>query len=199
MTQPAGLLPTLVPQNGNGFPAWDYFMIGADACPCQAELVEGGSPRGWDERQGYALSGATLVPTGDHLTPVVFRIKMWDPVQWPAWQTFAAKYLNKSVRYNPGTVTPRALSITHPILNAPPWLVSEVVVDDVTVPQQDENGLWTWEIHFHEYRAPQPAPQKPDAAIAAAQEDQPTATDQFEAEMQNLGAQLPALAQQAFQ
>jgi len=189
----------IVPANGNGFPAVDYFLIGTDRSPGKAELIEGGSPRGWDERQGYAMSGATLVPTGDHLTPVVFRVTLWSPSQWQDWQDFAAKYLNKSVRYNPGTTTPRALSIVHPVLNAPPWNVSEVVVDDVKMPVQDDDGLWVIEVLFHEYRAPQPAAQKPDAAIAAAQSDQPSAEDTYEQEMQTLGAQLPSLAEQAFQ
>jgi hypothetical protein len=206
MTQPVTLTTTTIAQSMAGLPVADTFTIGTDNCPGIARLVSGNSPRGWDERQAYAMTGATLVPTGDHLGQHVFRVRIWCETddagspsgqQWTAWQAFASKYLAKSVRFVPGTVTPRALAIYHPVLSAPPLLVTEVVVDDCTAMiQPEDEDYFECEVHFREYRAPVLALGKPDAAIPPAQEATPTAEDAADAEMAQKTAQLVGLAGQ---
>jgi hypothetical protein len=186
-----------------GLPCADTFTIGVDACPGQARLVSGNSPRGWDERQSYGMTGATLVPTGDHLGTHVFHVMLWCEAdvngnpqghQWTAFQTFFANYLSKAVRFVPGSTRPRALGIYHPVLAA--IGVTEVVVDDVTDPiQPDDEDYFEFEIHFREYRAPTLALGKPDAPIPPASTAGPTAEDSYDSQMQQLNAQRDGLGQ----
>lgn len=183
-----------VPRNSLGFPHADTFLLGGQPCPGKATLIAGDSPRPWDIRKGYAMSGATVVPAGDDLSHPVFAVEMWDPADWPLFQAFAAKYLAKSVRFKPGTVVPVALGIYHPVLASPPWLITEVVVENVTVPKQDDTGMWMLEIHFLDYRKVKPAPPKPDAAFATTQTPIPSATDKLSAETVALTTRLQNLA-----
>jgi hypothetical protein len=195
--------------NMSGLPTADTFLIGVDPCPGRARLISGNSPRAWDERQAYGMTGATLVPTGDHLGVHVFKVQIWcetdetgSPAgqQWTAYQAFAAKYLAKSVRFVPGSTTPRALAIYHPVLSAPPTSVTEVVVEDVTdMIQPEDEDFFECEIHFKEYRAPVLALGKPDAAVPSATEATPTAEDGADSEMSQKFDQFNSLAGQVSQ
>jgi hypothetical protein len=175
MTQP------VVAANSVGFPHQDYFLIGNDQSPGQCTIKKCDSPRGWDERAGYAQNGATLVPKGDPLAVPVLSLRLWTGAQYAAWKVFSAKYLAAAVKYSPGTVIPKALSIVHPILNDPPFYITEVVVQNVTAIPQTDDGIWEYEIEFRRYNKPQLALGKPDAAIPAAQASQPTALSQLDA------------------
>jgi hypothetical protein len=197
----------IVAKSMDGLPVADTFAIGVDLCPGKAMLTGGSTPRGWDERQSYGMTGATLVPTGDHLGTWTFRVLLWcetdatgSPAgqQWTAFQTFFAKYLSKSVRFVPGTIKPRALGIYHPVMSA--YGVTEVVVEDVTaMVQPEDEDFFECEIRFREYRPPQLALGKPDVAIPAAQQAGPTAEDAADAEMAQKTAQLTQLAGQVSQ
>jgi hypothetical protein len=183
-----------IPANSIGLPTTDTFTIGQDDCPGRCELTAGGVVYGWDERKGWALTGATLVPVGDPLNEYGFRVYLWTGTQYAAWLAFAAKYLSAAVKYLSGTTTPRALSIYHRVLAAPPFSVTEVVVGKVGVPVEDDDGGWTVEITFRQYRKPQPALGKGEAAIPAAANPTPTANDKAEAEFAGKGAEFAKLA-----
>jgi hypothetical protein len=174
-----------IAQNSDGFPHADTFMIETDLAPGRAILLSGNSPRPWDVRKGYMLSGATLVPQGDDLSKIVFRIELWDPADYQPWLAFSAKYLDKAVRYKPGSIQPRALGIYHPVISASPISVTQVVVEDVTALVQDEDGIWSCEVHFIQYRKPMLALGKPDAAIPAAQTAEPSVDDKLASELAN--------------
>jgi hypothetical protein len=169
--------PAAIARNSNGFPHQDYFLIGSDQSPGNCTIKKLDSPRGWDERAGYAQSGATLVPKGDPLAVPVISVRLWTGDQYAAWKIFSAKYLSQAVKYAPGTLTPKALSLVHPILNDPPFYITEVVVQNVTAIPQTDDGIWEYEIEFRRYRKPQLALGKPDAAIPAAQATQSSALD----------------------
>jgi hypothetical protein len=168
--------PPIIAKNSSGLPFSDVFDIGADTCPGQSRIRKLDSPRGWDERAGYALSGATLVPKGDPLAVPVIEVQIWEGEQYAAWLVFAAKYLSEAVKYKPGTTTAQALSITHPLLNDPPFYITEVVVQNVSVTQPDD-GIFVFAIEFKRYRKPIPALGKPPAALPFAQKPVPTAQD----------------------
>jgi hypothetical protein len=177
MTQPVVL-------SVDRFPERDYVMIGGDPSPGKATIRGCNSPRGWDVRKGYALSGATVVPTGDDLSKFEILFEFWDESQVPLWYSFASKYFDKAVRLNPGTLVPKALGIEHPILSAPPLRITEVVVEDVTQLEQDDTGGWSCVVKFLQYRRAKPALSPPDASIPAAQKATPTAQDAAEREIQ---------------
>lgn len=176
------------------FPAQDYILINAKKSPGQAIIKPPNSPRGWDERQGYALSGASLVPSGNPLGTFSIVFRFWDPAVMPAWYEYAATYFDESVRFNPGTITPRALGIYHPILAAPPIRITQVVVTDAIGLDKTEDGLWFAEVYFKRYRAPVKVPPAPKAAIPAAATAAPVATDAAQVEINNLSAQRQQLA-----
>lgn len=182
--------PTVV--SSTGIPARDYIIIGGDKSPGKATIRGLNSPRAWDIRKGYGLSGATVVPAGDELATfsVLFEFfdaggsgvqKTADMLQ--AWYVYASKYFDKSVRLVPGSNVPKALGIDHPILAAPPHRVAEAVVKDVSQLEQDELGGWSTEVFFLQYRKPKPALAAPNAAIPAAAKPAPTAEDEADREM----------------
>lgn len=185
MTQPVVVSST-------GIPARDYIMIGGDKSPGKCTIRGLNSPRGWDIRQGYGLSGATVVPKGDECSTFSVFFEFFDAggsgVQKTAdmlnaWYAYAAKYFDKSVRLVPGSNVPKALGVDHPILAAPPHRVTEAVVKDVSGLEQDDNGGWSVEVFFLQYRKPKPALAAPNAAIPAAAQTAPTAEDEADREM----------------
>jgi hypothetical protein len=187
-------LPAIL--GGDGFPAQDYLLLGGDRSPGKVTLRGANSPRGWDIRKGYALSGATVVPSGDELADGIKALfEFWAASQISAWYAFAAKHLSKTVRLLPGSIQPRALGIYHPVLAAPPISITEVVVKDVTGLEPDGYGGWSCEVHFLQYRKPKPALAAPAAAIPAVAAAAPTAQDAADLEMQRKLAQFQALAE----
>lgn len=159
------------------FPAQDYVRIGGDKSPGKVTVRDGHTPRGWDIRQGYALTGATLVPKGDDPGTFTLHFELFDEADVPAWYAFAAKYFDKSVRFLPGSLVPKALSIDHPVLSAPPIRITACVVNDATTLDNDGFGLWSCDVFCTQYRRPKPALAPPDTAIPAAAAPQPTAQD----------------------
>lgn len=186
-------LPTIL--GGATFPTDDFIYLAGDKSPGKVTIRGANSPRGWDIRKGYGLSGATVVPSGDELAEgIVCLFEFWLPEQIDEWIAFAAKHLDKSVRLVPGSLKPKALGIYHFVLAAPPIRITEVVVKDCTQLEQDEFGLWSCEATFLQYRKPKPALAPPSAAIPAAGTAAPTALDAADREMQAKLAQFQALA-----
>lgn len=190
--------PPEIAANSNGFPHQDFVILGGGRTPGIA-TVEVERPQGWDERQGYGLSGAYAIPTGAPLTRPIVRVKLWTGAQYALWKTFAATYLARAAVVVPGTRTTKALAIVHPILNDPPFLIQAVVVENVKAIPQTDDGIWEYEIHLLEYRAPQPALGKGDAVIPPAGGYQlQTATDRQNAENDRLAQSFASLAPRGF-
>jgi hypothetical protein len=180
----------------NGFPAQDYVTIGGLASPGKVTVQQGHSPRPWDIRKGYAMTGATIVPQGDDLATFTLHFEFWDESDMPLWYAYAACYFDKSVRLVPGSNVPKALSIQHPVLQAPPFRVTECVVNDCTTLENDGTGLWSCDVLCTQYRKPKPALAPPNQAIAAVKNPTPTAEDAADREIQAKLAQYNSLAQQ---
>ncbi|HEX8795450.1 MAG TPA: hypothetical protein VF765_31085 [Polyangiaceae bacterium] len=177
-----------------GDPSVDYILIEGTKSPGKATVRGANSPRGWDIRKGYALSGATVVPSGDELAEgIKVLFEFWEESQLTDWYAYAAKYFDKSVRFVLGSLTPRPLGIFHPVLAAPPIGITEVVVKDCTQLENDGYGLWSCELTLLQYRKPKPAPAAPSAAIPAALSAAPTALDAADREMQAKLAQFQSL------
>ncbi len=122
--------------------------------PGVAKVRGAGSPRNWDIRQGYGVSGASLVFTGTGLAKFDVDIFMWEQEHWTLWQAFSALLTNPPP---PPGVIPVSLGIDHPALNQKPWLITKVVVEDISSLEPNDTGLWSTTIKFIQYRKPKPA------------------------------------------
>ena len=174
---------------GAGFPMQDFILLGGKKSPGKADVFGASTPRKWDERTGYGLSGAFIVYTGDGLAHFPVVISLWEESHFDEWDSFAT-VLEKA----PIGTRAKALGISHPLLTVRPLKIASVVVEDVTQFVQDDYGLWTCEIRLGEFRRPLPALGKPSAAIPAAALAVPTARDAAEAQIQALQGQVNTLA-----
>lgn len=163
----------------------DSVVLGSLATPGRATVVGAGSPRDWDVRKGYGLSGAFVVYTGESLKPFDVIVDLWEDRHWIEWEVFS-KVLEKP---RPG-VRPVALGIYHPAISRPPLSITEVVVLDVSQFEQVDDGLWSCRITLLPFKKPLPALGKPVAAIPAVAKPAPTAVDAAEIEMQRIQAEI---------
>lgn len=145
----------------------DYILLNGLRSPGRADVLSAdGLVRSWDERKGYGFSGAFLVYTGDGLPKFTVRLTLWAPPDlFVEWTPFAQQLALSPKGLVAADYATFALGIGHPVLNAPPWSISSVVVESVGLPIQDDDGLWTIDIKFIVYRAPAPALGKPDKTI----------------------------------
>ena len=167
------------------WPAQDFYTIAGDRSPGKAIVTITKAPRGWDERKGTYLTGATLVPIGDPLGEFRIRHEFWNMTDWPRWLAFFRKYFEKNTVTARGSTTPSVITIDHPVLKQPVQFGPCVVLDPHG-PEKSEDGLWSQTIDFKQYRKPIPAPSKPLAAIPDAVAQRPTAKDNQDREIQAL-------------
>lgn len=135
----------------------DYVILAGQRSPGIADLVGWRSPRHWDERRGYGLSGATLRFRGVGLARGKLILRLTTEQDWADWEAFAPL-----VQRPPIGERAHALDISHPILEG--LGVRSVVVEDLGQPTQDDRGVWTIEIALIEYRRPVIQLSTPDGA-----------------------------------
>lgn len=141
----------------------NHVILAGQRSPGIAELQGFSSPRRWDERRGYALSGATLVFRGVGLAHGKLLLRLYTPQDWDDWSTFSTL-----VQRPPLGERARAMDISHPILEA--LGVRSVVVEDVKQPTETgTGGEYTIEISLIEHRRLQITPARTEGS-----EDQPT-------------------------
>lgn len=179
-------LPDIV----GGFPAVDTITIGGLQAPGKWTLDSANKVYGWDIRQGYALSGATVVPKGDSLVEPEFVVEIWDPVDLIAFRLFRKLYLKKALVATPGALVAMALGIDHPELKELGCV--SVVVREVSFLKNDGFGVYMCKVKFLQYRRPLPALSKPNAAIPAVTQAKPTAVTAADRELQAAQARLAA-------
>lgn len=126
----------------------DHILLGGEKSPGIAVLSNAHSPRLWDERRGFALSGARVIYKGIGLAYPVVTLKLFtsdDFERLATWSRLCARA--------PVGTRAHALDIWHPILEDRG--ITSVVVKDVRQPEQDETtGVWTMAIEFIEFRRP---------------------------------------------
>jgi hypothetical protein len=135
----------------------DHVLIAGQRSPGIAEIEGFGSPREWDERRGYALSGATQMYRGNRLATGKVLLRFTTPQHWADWDTF-----RRVVQRAPSGERAHALDIWHPFLEM--LEITSVVVLDVKQPRETAPGEWTIEIELREYRRPQVAAAIPDGS-----------------------------------
>ncbi len=125
-------------------------------------VVEGnsGSPRKWQERGGYALSGATVVFTGKGLAKFDVILKLYDKKDWQDWNDGVfQKLLAAPTQQGQG-----ALAVYHPFLAR--LGITQCVIEDVSLPKVDDMGVTQIVIYCREFRRPKIALSKPEGAAA---------------------------------
>lgn len=127
----------------------DHVLLAGQRSPGIADVQGAGSPRRWDIRRGYALSGARPVFRGMDVARFRVVLRLLTEADWEAWHEW--KVL---VQQPPTGTRPRALDIWHPVLEE--CGISSAVVENVEQPVHDGTGLWTIAIAFIEFRPPQP-------------------------------------------
>ncbi len=138
----------------------DFVMLGGKRSPGLAEIVNADSPRRWDERKGYGLSGAIIIFRGVMLSHFVIRLTLvtsQDWADWYAWKPIVDK--------PPFGTRPKALDIVHPITEG--LGIKACGIENVGQPVQSDDGLWLVDIKCIEYRRPEIALAKPEASKAA--------------------------------
>lgn len=125
----------------------DYALVAGRRTPGLCDIEGAGSPRQWDERRGYGVSGATLVYRGLKLSTFTMRLRLYGEGDFRAWHEF-----EPTVARAPTGERAQALDIVHPLLEEVG--IRSAVVEDVLAPQQTADGEWTVEIRWKEFRQP---------------------------------------------
>lgn len=128
----------------------DFVILAGRRSPGIAEVTSADSPRRWDERRGYGLSGARTIFRGTGLAYPKLLLRLYTPEDFEAWNEW-----RPLVQAPPAGERPRALQIEHPFLED--LGIRAVNVKNVKQPVQTGDGEWTVEIEMIEYREPVPA------------------------------------------
>ena len=129
--------------------------VAGKVSPGYCEISRAVSPNKWDERNGYGLSGSTLIFRGIGLATFTATITMWNDEQlteWEAWKSVVDR--------PPSRKYPRALQVWHPVLED--MGVSAAIVEKRGQLTKLPNGGWRVEIFFKEYRKPKLSLAGPD-------------------------------------
>jgi hypothetical protein len=135
----------------------DYVILAGKRSPGIADIIGASSPRRWDERRGYGLSGATLIFRGVQLAKWTLQLRLYTPEDWADWHAW-----KRLVQRPPAGARPKAMDIWHPILEE--LGVKAAGVEDLLQPLQTADGEWTIEIKMIEYRRPEFKLAKPEGA-----------------------------------
>jgi hypothetical protein len=142
----------------------DYILLSGLKSPGIAEVIGASSPRNWDIREGFGLSGAFLVYKGRGLAKFSVRLTFTESEHWTLWEAWKPLVMNlPRKRFSQGKDS-GALDIWHPILED--LGIAAVAVEEVLQPTAGDTGDWSVEIKFIEFRRPKIALAKPDGAQA---------------------------------
>lgn len=137
----------------------DKAIIGGRPTPGICEIVGADSPRAWDERTGYGLSGATVFFHGIRLSHFSIMLRLYTTEDWGDWYGF-----KDLVDRPPVGTRARSLDIVHPLLQD--LGIASIVIENVLVPTQTDDGEWTIELKCIEFRQPKFALAKPQGSTA---------------------------------
>lgn len=165
---------------GASFPGVETIVLAGERMWGQWQLQPGAKVYGWQEQQGFALSGATLRITGDPLVHATFLVRFFRPQDWQNFQSQRARLLKKPV-FSVATKTNYAMGIQYPELNAVG--VTSVVVGKNPWFCNTGKGLWVGQVEFIQYRPAIAAIESPRATIPSVAAPSPAAADQVEAEI----------------
>jgi hypothetical protein len=164
----------------------DFIKLGGEKSSGLCDVSGASSPRKWDQAQGYGISGASSRFLGVLLSEFSIKFRLYGSQNppspdWEAWNAFQAKVLMKP----PAGRYPKSLDIWHPELER--LKIKSVGVVDVGQAYQSDNGEWTIEVKFIEFRRPKLTLAKPEASKA-------TPTDPYDKVIDSLDKQIEEAA-----
>ena len=171
-------------------PAQDFIILGGLKSPGIATIRAAGSPRKFDIREGYGVSGGQVNFTGNGIPQFEVDIYIWTAAHWLDWRAFALIL----AKPGPGFQPRFGVGISHPQLSVPPLDIHQVHILDVSQFVQDDEGGWECTIKFVEWRKPMEALGTTVAAIPAIAKPPPTAQDAADRAIASKLATLNALA-----
>lgn len=166
--------------------AWDpytdpvnHIVLAGKTSPGLADVAGAGTPRNWEERQGYGMSGAVLWFTGRGLANFAVKLRFYNSRDIAAWHVW-----KPVVQAVPFGRLPKALDIWHPLLED--LDIKSVQITDVKQLTQVEDGVWEVTIEFRQYRRLKLSLMKPEGSA----DKEPA--DPWEQKLQDLGNQANA-------
>lgn len=160
--------------------AVDHILLSNRKSPGLAVISNASSPRRWDERKGYALSGARVIFRGIGLARPMVTLRLFTTQDWDDWHAW-----KDLVQRPPVGARSRAQDIWHPILED--LGVISVVVENVVQPRQVADGEWNIDVKFIEFRRPVPT-------LETIGSSQQRSTDPLDAVISGLTTQVDALS-----
>lgn len=157
----------------------DYILLSNQRSPGLAEVSAANSPRRWDERAGFALSGSRVVFRGIGLSRPIVTLRLYTPQDWADWHVWKVLLMRPPIGERA-----HALDIWHPFLED--LGVTSVVVEDVLQPRQTADGEWSIDIKFIEYRNPTLMLDIPDGSAESTADPVDTQIEQLSAQVQEL-------------
>jgi len=127
----------------------DYILLAGEISPGLVVISGANSPRRWDERRGYALSGARVVYRGIGLARPILTFRLLSFEDWNDWHEWTDRV---GLQREPVGERARAKDIWHPILED--LGIVSVVIEDVGQPVQADDGEWHIVVKTIEYRRP---------------------------------------------
>ena len=106
-----------------------------------------GSPRDWEERGGYGLSGATVVFKGKKLSHFSIKFRLYTVKDWTDWYAFLPFVSRLPIGKNA-----KGLDVKSKLTEM--LGIKSIVIDDILAPTQTGDGEWTVELKVIEYRSP---------------------------------------------
>lgn len=125
----------------------DYILLANRKSPGIADVTGAAGSRRIDIRKGFALSGARAVFKGIELAEFKVTLKLVSREDWQAWHDWKSL-----VQRPPAGVRARAQDIWHPILED--LQITQALLKKEAQPVQVDDGVWTIELGFVEYRRP---------------------------------------------
>lgn len=147
----------------------DYILLDEKKSPGIAEINGASSVRQWDEREGFGLSGAISVFKGRGLAKFAVTLRLYTDEDWEAWHAWKPLVDRLPTRKGGKGKDSGVLKIYHPLLEL--LDITDVAVTDVMQAVQTNDGEWTVEIRFIEFRHPKLTLAKPEGAPPAGEVD----------------------------
>lgn len=163
--------------------AWDQALIGSLGTPGLCTISGASRLLKWDVAEGTGTSDGPTKLKGGRRAPFKMRLHFLDGVRGESgadqryrWQTEFLPILKQA---ETGKV---AIEFYHPAVSADPIGVTAVVPSEIGQLVQDSDGSWSVTVEFTPFVKPKPASGKPSQATKKNQ--QPSAADQAEKELQ---------------
>lgn len=205
---PGGVLACLLPNqtltwfpvatlvtNADGSQVSESMLLAGIRMPGQWLLTKGPREFGWEERKGWGMTGATLIPTGDPLLHAEFDIKIWNNLDAYAYRQLLKTVLKKPAYAVIQSSSYTGLGIVQQQLND--VNVSSVVIGTVTplynpLVSSGGRGPWTAKCGLIEYRKVIPAIATPTTTYTGNGPPTPSAQDNNDVVTQQAKARFAA-------